>query len=452
MDLLKLAEKYEQKMIEDTRSLLKIKSVKDEATMTPKTPFGEGINNALTFMLDLAQKDGFTTLNDENYAGHIEYGEGDEIVGILCHLDVVPEGDNWDYAPYEAEIHEGKIYARGSQDDKGPTMAAYYALKILKDQSIKLNKKIRIILGTDEESGWGGITHYFKKYPMPGIGFAPDADFPLIYGEKGILSIDLERDFKDDEIISFKAGERYNVVPGKAQMETVSDFREQFKHFIAANNLKGQTSNKNGHFQYFLEGKSAHAMEPEKGRNAGTYLAKFASEYITNPLINFMSDFLHEETRLNKLGLNFRDPEMGDLTCNVGVIDINGKHARAGLNLRCPIHFDEIAFYDKLQKALNDYGLQYKVVSNSKPHYVNPNDELVKTLYDIYVKYTGDNVNKPKTIGGGTYARAMKKAVAYGMLMPGREDVVHQANEYVVIEDMVKATAIYAEAMMKLGK
>ena len=452
MDFLKWVKAHEAELVQDTQEILKIKSVKDETTSSNNMPFGKGINDALEKMLDIAKRDGFKTENIDGYAGHIEYGEGEEIVGVLCHLDVVPEGDNWAFPPYGSEIKDGKIYARGALDDKGPTMAAYYGLKLLKDLNIKLNKRIRIILGTDEESGWGGIEYYFKHQPMPVVGFAPDANFPLIYGEKGILTINVTGDFTCNEIVNFQAGERYNVVPSSAMMETISDFRPQFEAYLKENKMEGHTFNENGRYQYYLKGKGAHAMEPEKGINAGTYLANFASKYITNPLINFIDKVLHDDTRLNKIGANFTDDQMGDLTCNVGIIKYFNSQGLTGLNLRCPINFNKDEFYQKLANALAPYNLSYEVVSDSKPHFVDPSDPLVTSLYDIYVKYTGDEKNKPMTIGGGTYARALKKGVAFGMLMPGRPDVVHQADEHVFIEDLILATAIYAEAMMVLGR
>lgn len=452
MDLLKWVEMNKDNLIKDTQTILKIKSVKDEASSGPNQPFGKGINEALLKMLEIAERDGFKTENFDGYAGHIEYGDGEEIVGVLCHLDVVPEGDNWTYPPYGAEIANGKIYARGALDDKGPTMASYYALKAIKDLNIKLNKKIRIILGTDEESGWGGVNYYFKHQPMPNVGFAPDANFPLIYGEKGILSVDITGKIDDNELISFKAGERYNVVPSSAMMETRNDYRAQFESYLKENKLEGNTKVENGHYQYFLKGKGAHAMEPEKGKNAGTYLAEFASKQFNNPFLTFIAKFLHDDTRLHKIGANYTNDQMGDLTCNVGIINYSNGQARTGLNLRYPINFNKEDFYQKIAENAKKFNLDYQVISDSKPHFIDPSDELVTTLYEIYKKYTNDYVNKPMTIGGGTYARAMSKGVAFGMLFPGRPDVVHQADEHVYIEDLVLATAIYAEAMMKLGQ
>ena len=183
-------EKRKEALIEKTRELLKIKSVLDEDDGGPDAPLGRGVKEALQYMLDLGREDGFRVKNVGNLAGHIEFGAGKELVGILCHVDVVPAGDGWSCDPFGAEIRDGKIFARGAIDDKGPTMAAYFAMKIVKELELPLNKRVRMIIGTDEESDWRCVEHYFAREEMPTLGFAPDADFPIIYAEKGIMDFD----------------------------------------------------------------------------------------------------------------------------------------------------------------------------------------------------------------------------------------------------------------------
>jgi len=178
-------------------------------------------------MLKTAEDDNFVVKNIDNYAAHIEMGEGEEVLGILGHLDVVPAGGKWHNPPFSAYEHEGKIYARGAMDDKGPTVAAYIAMKMVKDKGIKLNKKVRLILGCDEESGMRCIKRYLEKEQMPDIGFAPDAEFPLIFAEKGIYSFDIEGEFEGDLIESLTAGERYNVVPDECVVVVKKKFSKR---------------------------------------------------------------------------------------------------------------------------------------------------------------------------------------------------------------------------------
>src|SRR5699024_3409781 len=182
--------KRKEDFMKDLKGVLQIKSVLDEENKTEQAPLGSGVKKALDYMLDLGGKDGFTVKNVDHLAGHVEMGQGDELLGILGHVDVVPEGDGWDMNPYAAEVKNGNVYARGASDDKGPTIAAYYAMKIVKQLGLPLNKRVRLIIGTDEESDWRCVERYFEKEEMPSMGFVPDADFPIIYAEKGIMDFD----------------------------------------------------------------------------------------------------------------------------------------------------------------------------------------------------------------------------------------------------------------------
>ncbi len=202
-------------LIRDTQKFLQINSVMDESTAGPGRPFGEGVNASLTSLLEFGEKEGFTVKNLDGYAGHIEWGTGDEIVGVLCHVDVVPPGDGWTSDPFSADIRDGRIYARGAIDDKGPTMAAFYALKIVKDMRLPLSKRVRIIIGTDEESDWRCVDHYFKHEKMPDIGFAPDADFPIINAEKGIIDASL----RIAKALLTKTQKRASVIPFRTSLE-----------------------------------------------------------------------------------------------------------------------------------------------------------------------------------------------------------------------------------------
>ncbi len=451
MNYLEIALKEKDLLVKRLQALLRIKSVLDPTTITPEKPFGEGIDKALTYMLQLAEEDGFKVHRDGGYAGCIEYGDGEEAIGVLCHLDVVPEGNNWLNPPYQADIVDDKIIARGAMDDKGPTMAAYFALKMIKDLNIKLSKKIQIILGTDEETGWRGVKHYSENYPMPEVGFAPDADFPLIYGEKGSVSTFVRGTGTTDDVISVKGGERFNVVIDHVKAVTKSNHDNDFQKYLEANSLKGKCYLEAGNYAYEIMGVAAHAMEPHKGINAGTNMLRFLSSFSNHPVIK-MGSFLHEDYNLIRLGSSHHHDEMGELTCNIGIIDINEESAKMSLDMRCPIGFCIEKYQKAMDKKMAEYGFTYEIIGSKQPHYVSPDDELVQKLYASYVKYTGDKVNKPFTIGGGTYARILKRAVAFGMEMPGDVTVAHQPNEFIKINTLLKGVAIYAEALIALAK
>lgn len=455
MDLKKRVDENKELIIKRTQELIRIPSVLDEAKMCEEYPFGPDINNALNYMVDLATSDGFEVVKDVGYAAHIAYGnEQGKIIGVLCHLDVVPEGDNWLYPPYEARIVDGKIYGRGSTDDKGPTMAAYMALKIIKDAGIKLKNQVRIILGTDEETGWRGIGHYLTKFKQPDLGFAPDASFPLIYGEKGRMSYDLGLSSWDDSDIleSITGGERYNVVLEEVKAIVKKDITEDFIAYAKKNNLVYNVAKIGDKFELTLRGVAAHAMEPFKGINAGTYMCDFLKDYSTNPMVSYVARYHHLSFFCENLGLDFEDYEMGKITCNIGIMNINKGNTRVTLDLRYPVRMDVNEFEECYADLAKDNGIEILAHTNKEPHYVDPNSDLVKLLYKAYTDNTGDTKNKPFTIGGGTYASILEKAVAFGMGMPYEEELCHQRNEYLSIDTLITSVKIYIDAILALGE
>ena len=448
MDFLNYVKEHQQELIETTKALLKIPSVLDRYDPESTMPFGEGIQKALEFMLDQGKNDGFIVKNIQNYAAHIEHGNGEDILGILCHLDVVPPGDGWTHPPFQPVIRDGKLFARGAMDDKGPTMAAYFALKFLKDLDVTFHKRVRIILGTDEETAWRGIDKYFKSEEMPSIGFAPDASFPLIYGEKGMINADLTGTFAEDEIASFRCGERYNVVPDYAECELNVDKKAEFKTFCDYYNFKGEIKGD----KYIMHGKNAHAMQPNLGVNAAYIMAKFLNEQFDNPYMKFIEKFLSFDANGEKLGIDYYDEEMKEFTINAGIFEYHKDQVTIGINCRYPKGFDFEHFEKQVKAAVKKHKLKYNLKNNVPIHYVDPKEPLIQHLMDAYQKITNDKDSKPFTIGGGTYARALNKAVAFGMAMPGRKDTVHQLDEHIYIDDFIEATAIYMEAIYALTR
>jgi len=462
--------KRKDQLINDTQKLLQIKSVLDEEHPTLDAPLGQGVKEALEFMLKMGEKDGFHSRNVGNLAGYIEFGKGEESVGILCHVDVVPEGDGWSSDPYGAEIRDGKIFARGAIDDKGPTMAAYYAMKIVQELGLPMNKRVRMIIGTDEESDWRCVDHYFKHEEMPTVGFAPDADFPIIFAEKGIADFDLiQQDVKPSqksseqkmELIRFDSGRRYNMVPdfAKASIHVSNEktyFIQKFDDFLKDHVLKGRCYVDNGELILEIEGVSAHGMEPENGKNAGLFLAKFLHDNnedpCAQPFLSFASKFFYQDSRGKSLGVAFKDDISGELTINVGKISydsING--GTFGLNLRYPVTNDMNKTKSKLTDMVTKSGFAIHNYTDSKPHHVEEDSELIQVLKKVYEEQTGEKAEL-LAIGGGTYARSLTSGVAFGPLFPGREDIAHQKDEYMYIDDILKATAIYAQAIYELAK
>lgn len=430
MDFMKEYLKYQDEIIKHTKNLVAINStcVENEVVDGVCYRFGIGNFKALEYVLKLGEEFGFQTKNVEGVCGHIEYGEGDEIFAVLCHVDVVPAIGNWTDDPYHPVVRDGKIFGRGTSDDKGPAIAAIFALKTLKDLGIKLNKRVRLIFGTDEETGSRGLRRYLEVEERPDYGISPDADFPIIYGEKGICGIDLVYNGKSN--LKAKGGARYNIVAPSLDFEIDN---EEFKK---------KYPNEEG--VYHVKGISAHAMEPDNGKNAIKEFAILVKDYTDNPLIRFINDNLLN-TRLKDMGLSCTDKEMGDLTMNMGLLEINEK-SFLGMNIRYPHNLNFEEFFLKFKNKAKEYDLDCILGNNSKPHYVDPNSNFIKILHQSYIKYTND-YSPLKTIGGGTYAREFEKGVAFGVLFPGEVEMAHETDEFIKIDSLMKAGAIITDAI-----
>jgi len=270
------------------KKVLQIPSTYDDESIGEGAPFGENIQEALEYTLSLGAEEGFSVKDVDGYAGHIEWGEGEDLIGILGHLDVVPPGEGWTNPPFEPVEKDGKLFARGTQDDKGPVMAAFLAMKWLKDLGVEPQKRVRLILGTDEERNWGCMKHYFEKEEMPSVGFSPDAKFPVIHAEKGLIDlevtkgIDLEQTSEVAQLLHLKGGERLNMVPYRAQATVTWNGEEDpialFEDFIQQSPFDGEANMDGTQLQLSVTGKSTHGMEPDKGHNAFLGLVSFLKQ------------------------------------------------------------------------------------------------------------------------------------------------------------------------------
>jgi succinyl-diaminopimelate desuccinylase len=465
MEISKWVEFYKEDVIKDLQGLLAIRSVKGEAR--DGKPFGEGPYRALQYVLDLGISMGFEIKNVDNYAGHIEYGNGNEIIGVLVHLDVVPEGEEpWIYPPYSGEVHEGRIYGRGVIDNKGPAIAALYALKALKESKVHLNRKIRLILGTNEESGWGCIRYYLKKEKAPDMAFSPDAGFPVIHAEKGILVFNLIKEFssqwdKGPVLKSIKGGNAPNMVADKCtavlESEDITNVLQALSNFTKITGYHLTSEIEGNLITIVSTGKSAHGAFPEKGLNAISEMMLFLSQLEfanqdLNSLIKFYADHIGMEYNGQSIGCGFEDEVSGKLTFNVGMIEVDEQKGKIKVDVRYPVSMDSEAVLKALRDKTKNMRFEIICDGDLKPKYVPKDHQLVKTLMEVYRKHTEDYDSEPFVIGGGTYARAIEMAVAFGTVFIGQESLEHQKNEYVEIDLLIKAAKIFADAMYELAK
>lgn len=470
MDLAKHIDANRSHALSTLKELLKIKSEAEDPVTTASGevyPFGSGVQDAFAYMLSKGEELGFSVRNVDNYGGHIDFGEGEETVGILGHLDVVPAGSGWDNEPYGAEETDGYIIGRGTTDDKGPLVAAFYAMKALKDAGYEPHRKIRLILGLDEETGWKGIEYYFDKVEAPTFGITPDADFPVINGEKGIMFFELARKLskgssKGLQLSRLSGGEAPNMVPGSARAVIRSDVKnayEKIKEKIAAfREAEGYTVKTKGvgkSLEITCEGVACHGAVPEKGLNAISILMKLLGELnFANEEVNEFIDFYNKHIGFNldgsRIGIGFSDEKSGRLSLNNGIISYDRDSISINVNVRYPVSCDAEKVYEGMTPVLDSYGIGVVKMIDLEPLYFNPEGKLIETLMEVYREETGDTVNGPLVIGGGTYARACPNIVAFGGLFPGDPDIMHQKNEKLSIERFNQMIDIYAKALYRL--
>ncbi|MDD3946626.1 MAG: Sapep family Mn(2+)-dependent dipeptidase [Clostridia bacterium] len=416
--------------------LVKINSI--ETPPVDDMPFGKGNADALAYTLNLLENLGFHTTNLENYCGYGEVGEG-ELFGILGHLDVVPVGNGWTHPPFGAEIADGKLYGRGTMDDKGPMVACIFACARLLQEGFTPKKRIRFILGCDEESGWKCMERYAKTEEMPVAGFSPDADFPVINCEKGIvyhtLSFPLPK-----SVYTLSAGTRANVVPDYA--EACLDYDEDVERIALARGCN--CSKESGKLYLTAFGKSCHGSAPNKGINALIILleALGAAYGEFNALYNAFCKFDG-----SGIGLKLYDKMSGSLTLNLGTAKAENGFAVFELDIRYPVSYKMGLITDILKSSLPLCDIDRG--SFHLPLYVPKDDPLVCALLKAYNSVMKTD-SKPISIGGGTYARFLPHGVAFGPQFPDTDATIHQKDEYIDLQDFQKMIDIYYTALKSL--
>ena len=438
-----LTEQVKEEFLSSLKLLISYPSVLNENENG--TPFGQAIQDVLEKTLEICQGLGFKTyLDPKGYYGYAEIGQGKELLAVLCHLDVVPSGDeaDWKTPPFEAIVKDGYIFGRGVQDDKGPSMAALYAVKALLDSGVVFQKRVRFIFGTDEETLWRCMGRYNELEETATLGFAPDSSFPLTYAEKGLLQVKLHGPGSD--FLQLEAGEAFNVVPAKASYQGA--FLEKV---IAGLRAAGfdyeETAN-----EVTVLGVPKHAKDAAQGINAIVRLAKVLQLLAPHPTLSFIVDAVGEDATGSRLFGPILDEPSGSLSFNIAGLTITPERSEIRIDVRIPVLADKEDLVRILSKKATDYQLTYEEFDYLAPLYVPKNSELVSTLMGIYQEKTGDT-SPAMSSGGATFARTMPNCVAFGALFPGAEQTEHQANERAKLDDLYKAMDIYAETIRRLA-
>ena len=468
----KIRTKVEENWSEEVGTLRELISIKSVAVRTDgDAPFGEGVDEAFRYMLAKGEEFGFESVDVDGYGGHIQFGGGGEdrdIMGIAAHLDCVPEGEGWTHDPFAGEIADGRLYGRGTNDDKGPAVATLFAMKALAELGMTPKKRVRLILGLDEETDWEGMDYYLENEEMPTFGFTPDSDFPVVNAEKGILVFDIASKFKKQaakglEFRSFKGGEADNMVAASARVivnsQKKSDYeaiREKAAYFEEMYGVPVHTRQIGKSLEISLKGVSAHGAHPEQGKNAISYmmaflgLLDFTNDDVTD-FIDFYNGYIGMELNGEKLGCRFEDEVSGETILNVGMIEMDKSSVKLTINIRYPITKKSEDIYAGMDEVCSKYDLGIIKRTEREPLYKAPDSSLVSELLTAYREITGDEESQPLVIGGGTYARLFDDFVAFGAKFPGGADVEHQKDEYIILDDLKAMTVIYAEAIRRLA-
>ena len=449
-------------LISDIQAWVAVPSVQGEAV--EGKPFGENVAKALDLALDTARRYGFVTRNIDYYAGDISMGSGEQTLGMLAHLDIVPVGEGWTHDPFGGEIADGKIFGRGTIDDKGPALCALYAMRAVRDCGVELKDGVRLILGCDEETGMSDMRYYASKLKMPDYGFSPDAGFPVINIEKGGANVELSWHGEGEaEIPVFElyAGERPNVVPAYARAVVGSEKvgADEIAARIAAH--AAQVNQKlhvkdlgDGRVEISAEGVLSHGSLPEQGVNAASVLLialkAIGAGANLQSAIDMMVSCIGMEPDGKSLNIKCEDELSHNLSCNLGILRFNGRDFCATLDIRYPLCTNEVEIMGNIVRTVSKYGVCVRQISGHTPHHIPAEHKIVRGLMQVYNEVTGEDA-KPLAIGGGTYSRMMPNTVAFGVVFPDEEDCCHIADEYIDIENMMRATKIYARAIAQLA-
>ncbi len=462
----KIVDSYRDELIENIRKWIAIPSVQGEPA-GENAPFGSQVRRMLDVALEDGRRFGFEVRDIDGYAGDISYGEGPQTMGMLAHLDVVPIGDGWKHDPLGGEIENGRLYGRGTTDDKGPALCALYAMRAVKEAGIPLRDGVRLILGCDEETGMSDMRYYASKLKMPDYGFSPDAEFPVINIEKGGVHMRLSKvtgGESDAElpVYSLYAGERPNVVPAEATavvglervpLDALSARLAEIERAHDKFRLSAVGEGEN-RARITATGVNAHAAMPERGVNAAGMLLIALKELGagggSREAIAMLADAVGMEYTGRSLGIACKDELSGALTCNLGILRYDGNELSALLDIRYPLCGDEALILGQAALKIAPAGMAVCCAGSHTPLHVPADSKIVKGLLKVYHEVTGLDAYTI-AIGGGTYSRMMPNTVAFGVCFPGDMDVCHIADEYIDLEKLMLGVKIFAHAIAEIA-
>ncbi len=456
-----LVKSYREDMIQSLEELVSIPSVINLENAREGAPFGMEIRSALDGLLKLAGELGFETRDYDGYAAAVDFGTEGKEVGILSHIDVVPPGNGWSKNPFVPEIVNGKMYGRGTIDDKGPLVASLYAMKAVKESGLPIRNHVRHIIGCDEETGHRCIKYYLTKEKGPDLGFSPDGMFSVIHAEKGILRFQIQTnrklpDTKELCVIRIAGGTVVNAVPNIAEVwlggpgEQLEEVQKEFQVKAA----EGSAKMEGDVLHLTFPGVSAHAMQPWLGENAILSMIRFLKEVPfgdrkTREYFQDLDTLFGDGWEGRNLGVACQDQLSGKLSMNLGILNVEGEKTELKVDVRCPVHIDLDTVWKTICLTCEKYGFRPEYWQKRPPLYVPKDARLVQILLDVYEDVTGKR-EEAITIGGGTYCRDVENFVSFGPVFPGEPELAHEADEFIDLDQLMECARLYAQALYRL--
>lgn len=452
-------QKYMPSIIDTIQNAVRIKTVEDTPVLGG--PFGQGNKDCLEYVLSVAKSLGFRTVNLDGYCGYAEIGEGKDIVGIIGHLDVVPEGDGWTHPAYSGALVDGEIWGRGTIDDKGPIIISLYAIKALMDEGFDFKKRVRIIFGCNEETGSLCMEHYLKVDEPITYGVTPDSDFPVIFAEKSINNIQIKGKSTHHggaRLVSLDGGIVINAVPD------ICTFTLDLSDVCADCTIKAICSalDKNGIKHVYAQdgnlvtftvyGKAAHGSLPHLGVNAISYAIDALKGIVQDDFVALYNKHISTCVHGEKLGC-FAEDEHGKIAVNIGLCKVENGEYCIKINSRLPFNTDTEKMLAQIKDTLKDENAQVSLMSESQGFKIDPESDMIQLLLSAYRTVTGDTESKPICSAGGTYAREFNNCVAFGPEMKGYgEMIIHQPNERISLAAIEAIFNVYRTAYRDLIK
>lgn len=441
-----IEDNYEN-MIKDLSDLVKHNSEYSE----DEKPFGSENKKVLEEAIRIMNDKGFETENVDYYACSGQIGQGDKTIGLVAHLDIVPAGEGWDTDPFTVTKKGNRLYGRGVADDKGGAVASMYALKYLKETNYPLKKKVKLILGCNEETGSECIKHYVEKYGSVDMGFTPDGSFPGIYAEKGMIGGLFEGPSK---IISIKGGDARNIVCKKVEcVVPLNSFDvNKFSKYLEEHEIKFEIHN-DDNTKIVVYGVAAHASTPDEGVNAINFLmeALYNSDF-NDEYVNFFHKYVGLDLHGESLGMEALKDDVTNTSVNIGMISKEDGFIKATMDMRFPIK-THVSNVNEVLNKVSDKTCKLSLDKGIEPLYFDKSLPMIKALKKAYEDCTGDRQSEMLAIGGGTYAKSMNNIIAFGCAFGDESNNhIHDANESVDIDELKKQVEIYVEAIKNLNE